>query len=345
MEKSLFGQYRRKGSLSTMEDIGDTAFYENVSALLENITPETVADKGSTALKIGGVIKGFHTAFKNVKLYSSLKAITKSVAFHNGNNKTGGASMDGLWKSILENHKDDKEVIKIIEPVTEKISDTATRADILDALSKIKKTKTNSLFQHMVYQSIAVTVIQFYSLYSAWVFLSRASNVVKNEKEFKKIDECFAEIEKKMEEVRNLMKTDPENRAIEKKINRINTLCSKALKLISETEARIDGRIKKLYLYVDNAVENMTTNTVSLLTEGLQLCLIWDELTLGTNMFGIGVAALRSTVIAGNAYIYYLSQKQLEELQQDQQKVTALKEELDKLQKQIEEITEERDID
>lgn len=148
-----------------------------------------------------------------------------------------------------------------------------------------------------------------------------------------------------MEEVRNLMKTDPENRAIEKKINRINTLCSKALKLISETEARIDGRIKKLYLYVDNTVENMTTNTVSLLTEGLQLCLIWDELTLGTKMFGIGVAALRSTVIAGNAYIYYLSQKQLEELQQDQQKVTALKEELDKLQKQIEEITEERDID
>ena len=253
--------------------------------------------------------------------------------------------MDGLWKSILENHKDDKEVIKIIEPVTEKISDTATRADILDALSKIKKTKTNSLFQHMVYQSIAVTVIQYYSLYSAWVFLSRASNVVKNEKEFKKIDDCFAEIEKKMEEVRNLMKTDPENRAIEKKINRINILCSIALKLISKTEARIDGRIKKLYLYVDNAVENMTTNTVSLLTEGLQLCLIWDELTLETKMLGIGVAALRSTVIAGNAYIYYLSQKQLEKLQQDQQKVTALKEELDKLQKQIEEITEERDID
>ena len=85
MEKSLFGQYRRKGSLSTMDDIGDTAIYENVSALLESITPETVADKGSTVLKIGGVIKGFHTVFKNVKLYSSLKAITKSVAFHNGN--------------------------------------------------------------------------------------------------------------------------------------------------------------------------------------------------------------------------------------------------------------------
>ena len=271
----------------------------------------------------------------------------KSVASCVGNNEglSGESDMNAVWESILENHKDDKEVIKIIEPVTEKISDTATRADILEALSDIKKTKINNLLQNMLYQSIVVAVTQYYSLYYAWVFISRASNVVKNEKEFKKIDECFAEIEKKTEEVRRLMKTDPEDRDIEKKVNRISTLCLRVLRLISATEARIDGRIKKLNLYAEKTVENMATNAVSIVTEGLQLFLTWDELTWETKMFGISLAALKSAAIAGNAYIYHISKKQIEELQQDQQKVIDLKEALDKLQNQIEEITEERDID
>lgn len=91
--------------------------YENILALLENVKPEKVEEKGYTVLKIGGVIKSFHTAFKSLKLVSSLKGIMKNVDSQVGNNErlSGEADLNALWESILENHKDDKEVIKTIK--------------------------------------------------------------------------------------------------------------------------------------------------------------------------------------------------------------------------------------
>lgn len=330
-----------------MEEIADTSCYDHISTLLENCKPENVLDKGSAVLNIVGVLKGFYTAFGNVKSCLSLKDIKKNFESKIKKNErlSGEADLHAVWDSIVEDHKDNQEVKKMIEPVKAKISDTTTGEDILEFLSQIKETKTNKLIQQMLFQSIAVVLTQYVSLYSAWVYISRASNVVRNEEKFRKIDKSLVEISEKIGEVRNLVRSNPNNRAIERKVTRIGTLCLKVLTLISETEAKINERIQKLYLYVDKTVDNMATNVVPILTEGLQLCLTWDVLKLETKLLGIGLATLRTAAIAGNAYVHYLSQKQLEELQQDQKKVNDLKEKLEKLQEEIDTITEERDID
>ena len=330
-----------------MEVIGDTTFYQDISTLLENVKPEELLDKSSTVLNVAGVFNGIHTAFRALKLCSSLRDIKKSFEskIKKNGRLSGEADLHAVWESIVEDFKDDQVVMKLIEPVKEKISDTTTGTDVLEVLSNIEKTKTNNVIQQTGFQSIAVVLVQYVSLYSAWVFISRASNVVKNEEKFKKINESFAEINEKIEEVRNLMNTDPNNTAIERKVTRIGTLCLKTLALINEIEARIDGRMQKLYLYVDKAVNNMATNAVSIVTDCLQLYLNWDILKLETNFLGIGLAAFTSGAIAANAYVYYLSQKQLEELQQDQKDVIDLKKEFDKLQEEIDKIAEERDKD
>ena len=142
-------------------------------------------------------------------------------------------------------------------------------------------------------------------------------------------------MEEKIEEVKKLIRADPSDRAIERKLNRIQSLLSKTSSIINKVEAKIDGKVRKICLTIDRSCETMVTNVAQVLTEGLQLSLTWSDINSHTKYLGMILIACRALLVAGNVSVYVLSKEKLEELQKKQEKIKDITETLDSFKNKL----------
>ena len=147
-----------------MEDIEDTSSYASISKILEDMDDDKIKEAGGFFLSAASVSRGFFTAFSNIKNLSALKDIEEDTKILNETNKTGDINWSEWTGEVSEDLKEDKDVIKLIEPVKEKIYAKSTAAKILQALNKAKTDQSNKVIENMVCQSVVVLSSDFYTL-------------------------------------------------------------------------------------------------------------------------------------------------------------------------------------
>ena len=216
-----------------------------------------------------------------------------------------------------------------------------TKDMILDSMKSFHQQKSDEMISNMAQGSVVVVVLQLVKIWIAWKKISAASNVVENRSEFKAIQKNLEKMEAMVTEFLDLCKRKPNDRSVNRKMMKINTLYASTLGKISNLRVTINGHIQCLDLQADYSVVDGVANFVTAGAQALQVLLTWPNLFTVTKVMGVTSAVALTVISFANGKIYQLSQDALKDLRKSLNEVKDLQNMLQNLHDQAAQMVEE----
>ena len=210
------------------------------------------------------------------------------------------------------------------------------KTQILNVLKDQQRQASDKLIVKMAKANGVAATIQLMKLYYAWKTISAASNVIEDKNKFTLINKNLQRMESMVMELVEICETQPEDKSIDRRMTKINTLFTSTISKISDVTVEINGHIQRLELTADYAAVDVVSNSVTALSQGFQLWSAFEELSSPTKWLGILNVAMNGVFGVANAAVFLISQDKLKELRKDLREAVYLRETLDDLRQQAE---------
>lgn len=210
------------------------------------------------------------------------------------------------------------------------------KTQILNVLKDQQRQASDNLILKMTKVNCVAATIQLMKIYMAWKTISAASNVIKDKNKFTLINKNLQRMESMVMELVEICETQPEDKSIDRRMTKINTLFTSTISKISDVEVKINGHIQRLELTADYAAVDVVSNSVTALSQGFQVWSAFGELSSPTKWLGIFNVAMHGVFGLANAAVFLISQDKLKELRKDLREAVYLRETLDDLRQQAE---------
>ena len=216
-----------------------------------------------------------------------------------------------------------------------------TKDMILDPMKSFQQQKSDEMISNMAQGSAVVMFLQLLKIKLAWNRISAASNVIENRSEFDAIQKNLEKMEAMVTEFLDLCKRKSNDRSVNRKMMKINTLYTSTLGKISNLRVQINGHIQCLDLQTEYAAVDGTVNLVTAFTQAFQMLLTWTNLSAITKVVGVTSAVVFTGLSLAHYKIHKLSQDALKDLRKELNEVNRLRHKLQDLHDQAAQVVEE----
>ena len=210
------------------------------------------------------------------------------------------------------------------------------KAQILNVLKDKQRQASDELIMNLAKVNCAAAAFQLKKLHDAWKTILAASNVIEDKNKFALINKNFQRMESMVIKLEEICETQPDDKSIDRRMTKINTLFTSTISKISDVEVKINGHIQRVELTADYAAVDAISNSVSALSQCFQLWSAFGELSSPTKVLGILNVAVYGVFGVANAAVFMISQDTLKELRKDLREAVYLRESLDDLRQQAE---------
>jgi hypothetical protein len=210
------------------------------------------------------------------------------------------------------------------------------KEQILNVFKDQQQQASDDLILKMGKADSIAAIVQFVKLYFAWKAISAASNVLEDKNKFKLINEKLQKMESMVTELVEICETRPEDKSINRRMRKVNTLFTSTTKKISDVKVEINGNIQRLELLSDYAIVDAVSNTVTAVGRAFQLWSVFGDLSSPTKWWGAMAVGMYSFFGVSHVAVFVISQDKLKELRKDLREAISLQEALDDLHEQAE---------
>lgn len=264
---------------------------------------------------------------KLVKTSHTKEEIVKKTQDFHAKNATGVMSDFDFCPCIVLNEPNIDDTISEAEKI---------KKQILDALKDHQRQTSDNMIKDMWKASRVAAVLQFVKLYMAWKTISAASNVIEDKNKFTQINKNLQKMESMVMEFVEICDTRPEDKGIDRKMSRINTLFTSTVSKISSIEVKIKGHIERLEITSDYAAVDVFSSSTTAFSQAYQVWNAWENLSSPSKWLGLLSVGMHAAFSVGHAAVFVISQDKMKELRKELREAIYLQERLEDLRQQAE---------
>ncbi|CAB3996296.1 Hypothetical predicted protein [Paramuricea clavata] len=210
------------------------------------------------------------------------------------------------------------------------------KTQILNVFKDKQREASDNLIINMAKANAIATTVQFVKIYFAWKTISAASNVIEDKNKFVQINKNLQRMETMVMELMEICETQPEDKSINRRMTKINSLFTSTISKISDITVKINGHIQRLDVVIDYAAVDVVSNSITALRQAYKLWSVFENLSSPSKWLGALSVAMYGVFGVANAAVFVISRDRLKELQKDLREVVYLRKTLDDLHQQAE---------
>ena len=213
------------------------------------------------------------------------------------------------------------------------------KTQILKVLKDQQQQQSDNLIVRMTETSCIAAAGQFLKIYLAWKTISAASNVIEEKKKFTLINENLQRMESMVMELVRICETHPEDKSVNRRSAKINSLASFTVSKIKDLRIKINGHVEHLEYTADHAAVDAVANSLTAVIQGFQLWSTFQHLSSPTKWLGILNVSMQSAFGLLHGAVFLISHDKLKELRKDLREADYLREVVENLWQQAESAT------
>ena len=210
------------------------------------------------------------------------------------------------------------------------------KTQVLNIFKDKQREASNNQIKNMMKANAVAAVVQLVKIYIAWKSISAASNVIEDKNKFVQINKNLQRMETMVIELVEICETQLEDKSIDRRMTKINSLFTSTISKISDITLKINGHIQRLDLISDYAAVDVVSNAVTAVSQAYQLWSLFENLSSPSKLLGALSVATYGVFGVANVAVFVISQDKLKELRKDLREAVYLRETLDDLRQQAE---------
>lgn len=200
---------------------------------------------------------------------------------------------------------------------------------------------TDYLFVSAV-SSTALIVLQIIKLWNTWKEIQLADNLHKDPNKFLEIEQNILAFEDLCTKVHQSIDREESHRILSFTM-KLSNKYTETLKLVSSLQIKIENVVQRLELAGDSQMYDGISNFISFGSNLAQLVPLFESLSNPMKAVGGVIVVAFLSLMSGNVFMYHMTQKRLQELRKDYQKLQQLELQFKKLNNDIQLVLEEEE--